>query len=354
LAEARGRLLNDQGEPVAGGRVRYGVRVYHGETTNSAFQTHFGGVATSEADGQYVLKGLLTGEEYHVSFEHSPDRGPWSDLTTVTPAKAETIALTDARVPKLYTPPTPEEKVAQLFQRRGQLPERIARAQAEAKSRHLRVLLIVGDPKDAATRKLCELREDGTIAPALWEYEQLAVAADDAEALAVLRNDYGLDVGKLKVPALAVLGDDGRVLAVKSPLPPGQDAQSATKGLKEFLAAHALPRLDAEKLLADARDRARRENKRVFLQETATWCVWCHVLSRFLDGHKAIFDANYVFVKIDRSRFTHGDAVMQRYRTGEDRGIPWCAILDADGTMLANWDGPDTTSCKQSRLPPRG
>ena len=60
-----------------------------------------------------------------------------------------------------------------------------------------------------------------------------------------------------------------------------------------------------------------------------------------MDGHKAIFDANYVFVKIDRSRFTHGDAVMQRYRTGEDRGIPWCAILDADGKMLANWDGPE-------------
>ena len=83
------------------------------------------------------------------------------------------------------------------------------------------------------------------------------------------------------------------------------------------------------------------ENKRVWLQESATWCGWCRVLTRFLDEHRPIFDANYVVVEIDRSRCDHGEAVMKRYRPGKDGGIPWCAILDADGRLLANWDGPD-------------
>src|SRR5262249_9386259 len=104
LAEAKGRLLNDHGEAVAGGRVRYGVRVYVGEPPHSAFRYCFGGVAISAADGQYTLEGLLPGEEYHVNFEHTPHEDPGSPLATVTPAKAETIQLGDTRIPPLRQP----------------------------------------------------------------------------------------------------------------------------------------------------------------------------------------------------------------------------------------------------------
>jgi hypothetical protein len=29
------------------------------------------------------------------------------------------------------------------------------------------------------------------------------------------------------------------------------------------------------------------------------------------------------------------------YRTCPDHSIPWCAILDDEGTVLTNWDSPD-------------
>jgi RNA polymerase sigma factor (sigma-70 family) len=340
-AEARGRLLKDGGKVVAGGRVQYGIRVYDGEPAKSPFRTCFGGVATSGPDGRYTIKGLVPGQEYRLSFEHGPE-GPWSGLTTVKPARAETIELGDTSFQELARPLTPEEKTARFFKPRGNLAERIARARAEAKRHYLRVLLVVADPGDEKARRLNELREDNeAVVAALAEYEQVAVAADDAEALAVLRQTYALQGDPVKEPVLLVLGDDGKVTATHRPDLSGKDPAATGQELVKVLAAHALPRRDAEKLLADALERARREDRRVFLVETGTYCGWCRVLARFLDGHEDVLAPNYVFVEIDRDRYAHADAVMKRYRPGEDRSIPWCAILDAKGKLLAIWEGPE-------------
>jgi Sigma-70, region 4/Protein of unknown function, DUF255 len=341
LARARGRLLKDGREVVAGGRVQYGVRVYEGEPPNSPFRVSFGGVATAGPDGRYTIEGLVPGEEYYVSFEPGPE-GPWSGLTTVKPTGAETIELGDTSFREPARPLSPEEKTARFFKPRGKLSERIARAQAEAKRHYLCVLLVVADPGDEKARKLNELREDNeAVVAALAEYEQVPVAADDAESRAALRQTYELEDDALKAPVLLVLGEDAKVVATHRPNLAGPGAASTAKELVKFLEAHALPRLDADKLLADALDRARRDDKRVFLVETGTYCSWCRVLSRFLDGHKDVFAPNYVFVEIDRGRFAHGVEVMKRYRPGDDQSIPWCAILDDKGKVLANWEGPD-------------
>jgi thiol-disulfide isomerase/thioredoxin len=111
--------------------------------------------------------------------------------------------------------------------------------------------------------------------------------------------------------------------------------------LQAFLNEHAPPRRDAEALLSAALDQARSTGKRVLLKETATWCGPCHRLAAFFEKHRAILDPHFVFVDVDRSRYTHGTEVMERYRGKEGGGIPWCAFLDADGKALANWDGPD-------------
>jgi hypothetical protein len=203
----------------------------------------------------------------------------------------------------------------------------------------LRVLVIVGDPQNQKTRKLIELTDkDNVIQEALFDYEQLAVSVKDTEALAVLRQTYGLD-GNPSLPVLLVLDEDGKVVSTNAPLE-GNPTEAVTT-LKAFLAKQALPRLDSVKLLAKAQDQARREGKRIFLKESGTYCYPCRLLSRFLDENKKVLEPHYVFVEIDRDRFTHGEEVMLRYRKKDDRSIPWCAILDVEGKMLANSDGPD-------------
>ena len=76
--------------------------------------------------------------------------------------------------------------------------------------------------------------------------------------------------------------------------------------------------IDARELLKTTLAQAKKENKRVIVQETATWCGPCHMLSDFLSEH----------------RDTGARELMQELRDGAEGGIPWFAIVDADGKRL--------------------
>jgi hypothetical protein len=150
-----------------------------------------------------------------------------------------------------------------------------------------------------------------------------------------------MDSRPITLPALAVLGPDGKVLAARDSWLDEGIPERLPAALNGFLTSHALPQLDAEKLLADARRKAEREGKRVFLCETGAYFHPCWLLAQFLDDHKAVFDPNYVVVELDRTRFAHGEEVMKRLRHGPDQSVPWCAILDDKEHIMANWDSKD-------------
>ena len=62
-------------------------------------------------------------------------------------------------------------------------------------------------------------------------------------------------------------------------------------------------------------------------------------VAQFLDDHREQLGSDFLQVHIDR-RWNHADKVMDRLHPGGS-GIPWYAILDADGKVLATSDGPD-------------
>ena len=64
------------------------------------------------------------------------------------------------------------------------------------------------------------------------------------------------------------------------------------------------------------------------------------MLARFLDPHKAELEKHYVFVKTDISRDEGIDVLRERYKEGKEAGVPWFAILDADGQALINSNAP--------------
>ncbi len=173
-------------------------------------------------------------------------------------------------------------------------------------------------------------------------YEGAPVSTENAEAMSFLRTKYGLDVERLKPVTLLILSTDNKLIASKNlPWTMSMDEDSLKADVNEFLAAHALPRPDAKELLTAACDRARREGKCVLLEESGTYCGWCRILSRFFDRHPDIFEAFFVPIQIDRDRLPRGYEAMKPYRPSGEGGVPWCAILDADGKKLGDWDTPD-------------
>ncbi len=49
---------------------------------------------------------------------------------------------------------------------------------------------------------------------------------------------------------------------------------------------------------------------------------------------------DYVEVKLDTDRMPHGSEVAEKIKQGEKGGMPWSAILDADGERLITSIGP--------------
>jgi thiol-disulfide isomerase/thioredoxin len=101
----------------------------------------------------------------------------------------------------------------------------------------------------------------------------------------------------------------------------------------------------AAAVLVEATARATAENKAVFVHFSASWCSWCRRLEAFMHEETIapIFQKYFVDVRlVVRERepnlaLNHpgGMDVLTRLG-GAERGIPFTAVLAADGTMVAN------------------
>jgi hypothetical protein len=99
----------------------------------------------------------------------------------------------------------------------------------------------------------------------------------------------------------------------------------------------------AEKILAEGLARAKREGKRVFFHASGTRCVPCQHLNRFLADNRDLFETDFVDVKVDLAdgdfrEISNGFALLLRLRTGKYDGVPWIAILEPDGRIVATSD----------------
>lgn len=220
----------------------------------------------------------------------------------------------------------------------------IAAALAKAKRENQRVLVMFGGNWCGWCHKLHELfKKDRTIAKALlYEYQLVLVDVGKFNKHMDVASGYGANLKKAGVPFLTVLDAEGKVLANQETGVLETGDRHDPKRVFAFLKKWRAEPLDAEKLLSATLARAGTEDKSVFLHLGAPWCGWCRRLDDFTARKEiaAILGQDFIDLKIDVDRMTHGKQVAQRIRGSSKGGIPWFAILDGQAKVLATSDGP--------------
>jgi thiol-disulfide isomerase/thioredoxin len=141
-------------------------------------------------------------------------------------------------------------------------------------------------------------------------------------------------------PFLTVLDGEGNVLINQNSAELEQGESYSVSAVARFLSQWQPERLDARTVLKAAKSDAKQENKLILVHLGAPRCGWCRRLDDFLEQHADLFGKDFLNVKIDTLRMRHGDEVAAEIRGDTGGGIPWFAILEADGSVLATSDGP--------------
>jgi hypothetical protein len=111
----------------------------------------------------------------------------------------------------------------------------------------------------------------------------------------------------------------------------------------------------AERILAAGLAKAKREDKRVFFHASGAQCEPCQRLNRFLEENRDLFQSDFVNVKVDLAdadfkNFSNGFALLLRLRK-KYNGVPWIAILEPDGHIVATSDLPSGETPASPRAP---
>lgn len=345
-AAARGRLVDGETkQPVAGRNLVWGVKVFKGEKGRSPFQHRFGGGVQTADDGTFTLSPVVVGKTYDLT-GHYPS-GNLSFLAEIHAEDGSLIDLGDVELkpePAPYRPPTIEERIARAFDR--DVNQQLASARRDIPLTMQNLLVLFGDPGGEAVRQFYELRYDTSnrdVRMATYEYRIVAVStagdhrakADDvAKSLGV-----NLDDGRARFFG-CVVDPDGSLLATVDAGELSSDGRLDAAKVLGFLEAHRPPRRNAHELLEQALATAKAENRRVIVQETATWCGPCVALSRFLDEHRQVWEKDYLWIKLDH-RWEGSREIADTLRDGASGGIPWWTILDAEGNRLVTSNNSD-------------
>ncbi len=231
-----------------------------------------------------------------------------------------------------------------VFDKQADAKADIAAALANAKRDNQRVLLVFGANWCGWCHKLDGVfKENREIARTLlYEYRLVKVDVGRWDKNLDVAQRYGVDLKKAGVPYLTVLDADGKVLANQDTGALEVGDQHDPAKVQAFLQQWKAQPLDAQQVLKDAVAQAAKQDRRVFLHVGAPWCSWCRRLEDFLACPEIskIMGRDFLDVKIDNERMAHGKDVEKQFRPKAGGGIPWFAVLDAQGNVLATSDGP--------------
>jgi thiol-disulfide isomerase/thioredoxin len=101
----------------------------------------------------------------------------------------------------------------------------------------------------------------------------------------------------------------------------------------------------AAAILQSLQERAKKENKNIFIVFSASWCVWCNRMAAAMNDStlKPLFDKQYITSKMivlevgrkKREETPGAEAYFKKWG-GDGKGLPYWVILNKEGTLLAN------------------
>ena len=252
---------------------------------------------------------------------------------TTTPAKLATAA-----------------KKPSIYDKSADAAAQIEKAKETARHDDKRILVMFGGDWCGWCHKLHELFASDEQVRKVLSYEYVLVMVDTqapgAEAL-LAKCKAALSPDELQkgfgYPFLSVLDRGGKIVKSQQTDTLEEGDHHVPGRVNEFLSKWKVTAKDAEIVLRDGLSRALSEDKQVFLKFGAPWCGWCHKLDDWMNQPEiaSILDRDFVTIRVDIDRMTHGKEVLHQFRPSDKGGIPWFAVLDSKGKSLGTSDGPN-------------
>ncbi len=331
LCEATGQLWDEASDlPLLNQEMRAGVRMSLGGA-NPAFYEAFTQQQTTDGQGSFRFTALVAGARYHLTIRL--DGGGLATVGEVTCDEPGPRKLGTLLVPRPYRLPTDAEETAQALA--GDPGKKLNAARKAAAEYRQQVAVVFVDPLAISTQDWFKLwNHNDNLRDVIHDYQLVVV---DGTALAGRQLAEELTVrcaATEQFPQIVACHADGSLLGSATRVELSRDNAIDRRQLETWLRRHALPRLDGQKLLAEALAEAQRSNRRVLVQETAVWCGPCHRLEHFLEQRRSLWEGDYIWLRLDQ-RWSHVPGIVKAWKPQELHGIPWLAILDAQGQLLA-------------------
>ncbi len=173
---------------------------------------------------------------------------------------------------------------------------------------------------------------------AVLSYQTLRVDPVQLKAEDAILADHGWPRPAPGEIVLVALDGDRKTIATKRL---ATDEMAAAVGIgDDFLKHHMPPTRDALALLTEARKAAKDSGRRVWVVHGGPRCGPCFRLARWIEDHHTTLEKDYVIVKVMDGLDAHAAEVIAELPRKNEDGIPWFAITEPDGTILATSGGP--------------